>query len=346
MGHHKHRRHLQDPPAPPQGATLQSRWVTSQRCNAKISRRSWEQRPWARYRKTQSLQTQRSAATSSADSVRTTSSPTKMDLGQCPKLHSQKLKEDYEGAIKAAIQSMLSNGAGPAPPVPVRELEGIKREYERNILAFIDECDRRIRAAQRRLEKTPEENNKTTALMREIGEVETAYQLAMQAVEQLGESGQIDESMAELAKAEALKAEKQDKEAELKRLTENSGASGHQKLRVCDVCGAYLSMLDSDRRLADHFGGKMHLGYHQIRLTIDEWRAKGPDHIRIVPPPEAFKAPSAPTDRSTNGDGHSSSNGRERERESSPRRESSKRYSDLPDDADSSRDREKRRRYD
>jgi len=271
---------------------------------------------------------------------------TKMDLGQCPKLHSQKLKEDYEGAIKAAIQSMLSNGAGPAPPVPVRELEGIKREYERNILAFIDECDRRIRAAQRRLEKTPEENNKTTALMREIGEVETAYQLAMQAVEQLGESGQIDESMAELAKAEALKAEKQDKEAELKRLTENSGASGHQKLRVCDVCGAYLSMLDSDRRLADHFGGKMHLGYHQIRLTIDEWRAKGPDHIRIVPPPEAFKAPSAPTDRSTNGDGHSSSNGRERERESSPRRESSKRYSDLPDDADSSRDREKRRRYD
>jgi len=31
----------------------------------------------------------------------------------------------------------------------------------------------------------------------------------------------------------------------------------HQKLRVCDVCGAYLSVLDSDRRLADHFGGKV-----------------------------------------------------------------------------------------
>jgi hypothetical protein len=65
--------------------------------------------------------------------------------------------------------------------------------------------------------------------------------------------------MAELAKAEALKAEKQSKERELQQLTENSGASGHQKLRVCDICGAYLSMLDSDRRLADHFGGKVRI---------------------------------------------------------------------------------------
>lgn len=40
-------------------------------------------------------------------------------------------------------------------------------------------------------------------------------------------------------------------------MTDTSGASGHQKLRVCDVCGAYLSVLDSDRRLADHFGGKV-----------------------------------------------------------------------------------------
>lgn len=63
--------------------------------------------------------------------------------------------------------------------------------------------------------------------------------------------------MKELAAVEALKVEKADKERELQQLTETSGASGHQKLRVCDVCGAYLSVLDSDRRLADHFGGKV-----------------------------------------------------------------------------------------
>ena len=72
-----------------------------------------------------------------------------------------------------------------------------------------------------------------------------------------GEQGKVEESMREMAAIEALKSEKADKERELQQLTDTSGASGHQKLRVCDVCGAYLSVLDSDRRLADHFGGKV-----------------------------------------------------------------------------------------
>ena len=110
-----------------------------------------------------------------------------MDLGQCPKLHSQKLKDDYENAVQQALKAMNDPSSKDQPPYSVKELEGLKREYERNIMSFVEECDRRIRAAQRRLEKTPEENNKTTNLMREIGEIETAYQLAMQAVEQLGQ---------------------------------------------------------------------------------------------------------------------------------------------------------------
>jgi len=44
---------------------------------------------------------------------------------------------------------------------------------------------------------------------------------------------------------------------ELKALSDSAGPSGHQKLQVCDVCGAYLSRLDNDRRLADHFYGKV-----------------------------------------------------------------------------------------
>lgn len=110
----------------------------------------------------------------------------KMDLGQCPKLHSQKLKDDYDTAVSQALKAMSDPSGAEQAPHSVKELEGLKREYERNIMSFVEECDRRIRAAQRRLEKTPEENNKTTNLMREIGEIETAYQLAMQAVEQLG----------------------------------------------------------------------------------------------------------------------------------------------------------------
>lgn len=196
---------------------------------------------------------------------------TKMDLGACAKTHSQKLKGEYEAALK---RSQSDDPEETADAVSPQELQAMRREYENNILGFVEECDRRIRAAQKRLEKTPEENNRTTALMREIGEIQTAYEGAMAEVETLGESGQVDQSMAELAKAEALKAEKLEKERELQQLTETSGASGHQKLRVCDICGAYLSILDSDRRLADHFGGKMHLGYLQLRQTIEEWRTR------------------------------------------------------------------------
>ncbi|GFQ00381.1 protein luc7 [Phtheirospermum japonicum] len=67
--------------------------------------------------------------------------------------------------------------------------------------------------------------------------------------EDLGEQGMVDEAQKALEEAEALK-------------------KTDQKLRVCDICGAFLSVYDSDRRLADHFGGKLHLGYMQIREKL------------------------------------------------------------------------------
>lgn len=176
-----------------------------------------------------------------------------MDLGPCPTTHSLKLKDRFEMAYAKAQMAQ----AGEALDFSKAELDSMRAEYERNILNFVGECDRRIQAAHRRLEKTPEENNKTTSLMRDIGEIQTAYEGAMAEVEKLGESGKVEESMAELAKAEALKTEKMDKERELTALTDAQSSTGQSKLRVCDICGAYLSILDSDRRLADHFGGKV-----------------------------------------------------------------------------------------
>ncbi|KAJ3557022.1 hypothetical protein NM688_g1695 [Phlebia brevispora] len=183
---------------------------------------------------------------------------TKMDLGACPKSHTERLKTEF----------LAAREANPSDPIFNR----FQMEYESNIFAFVDECDRRIRAAHRRLEKTPEENAKTTNLMREIAEIELAIQGGTEKIEALGEQGKVDESMREMAAIEALKSEKADKERELQQLTDTSGASGHQKLRVCDVCGAYLSVLDSDRRLADHFGGKMHLGYHELRNMLAKFK--------------------------------------------------------------------------
>jgi len=194
---------------------------------------------------------------------------TKMDLGACPKSHTERLKTEY----------LAAKAATPNDPAFAR----FQKEYESNIFAFVDECDRRIRAAHRRLEKTPEENAKTTNLMREIAEIELAIQGGTEKIETLGEQGKVEESMREMAAIEALKNEKSEKERELQQLTDTSGASGHQKLRVCDVCGAYLSVLDSDRRLADHFGGKMHLGYHELRNMLDKFKEER-EKQRMAPP--------------------------------------------------------------
>lgn len=53
-----------------------------------------------------------------------------------------------------------------------------------------------------------------------------------------------------------------------------------QKLRVCEVCSAYLGLHDNDRRLADHFGGKLHLGFIEIREKLDKLRVSSREMLR------------------------------------------------------------------
>ncbi|KAI5450693.1 splicing factor, variant 2 [Naganishia albida] len=211
---------------------------------------------------------------------------TKMDMGPCPKLHSDKIAKAFQEA----------KAANPLDP----RFAAFEQEYQNNIYAFVDDCDRKIRMSQKRLEKTPEENRRTVDLMKEVGEIELAIQGQTEEIEQLGEAGKVEESMAKLEAVEALKSEKAEKERELQRLSETGGASGHQKLRVCETCGAYLSVLDSDRRLADHFGGKMHLGYHELRKLLEKFNEQrqaarmgmnGPRPIGGPPAPSAPRGP-------------------------------------------------------
>ena len=48
----------------------------------------------------------------------------------------------------------------------------------------------------------------------------------------------------------------------------------NQKLRVCEVCGAFLSISDNDRRLADHFGGESVRQPHHVRGRSSVMRQK------------------------------------------------------------------------
>lgn len=90
--------------------------------------------------------------------------------------------------------------------------------------------------------------------------------------EELGELGMVDEAQKAMEEAEALKklGARQEPVTDPAKLAAVDVRITDQKLRVCDICGAFLSIYDSDRRLADHFGGKLHLGYMQIREKLEE----------------------------------------------------------------------------
>ena len=75
----------------------------------------------------------------------------KMDLGPCPKIHNEKVA----AAFKADREK------NPSDP----RFAAFEQEYQNNIYAFVEDCDRKIRASQRRLEKTPEENAKGVNLV-------------------------------------------------------------------------------------------------------------------------------------------------------------------------------------
>ncbi|KAH9907276.1 LUC7 protein [Xylariomycetidae sp. FL2044] len=177
---------------------------------------------------------------------------TKQDLGPCPRVHAEALKAEYE-----------------ALPEATRQKYGFEHDYLRDLSKYIDECNRRIDVSQRRLEKTPDEIRQTNVLLKAIADLSSSIAAGLQEVAVLGELGDVARAYDEFFRVAQARQQKAERERELKALSDTSGPSGHQKLQVCDVCGAYLSRLDNDRRLADHFYGKMHLGYAQMRKTYE-----------------------------------------------------------------------------
>ncbi|KAI8851048.1 hypothetical protein BC829DRAFT_368751 [Chytridium lagenaria] len=195
---------------------------------------------------------------------------TKVDLGPCPKKHMEKLKKEYEEAVSK------------------RDHHGFEDDWTRSLSDFCADCDRKIEHARKRLEKTPEDAKVAQMVrvclqlhcstlfsekMKEVDDLTNEISVLTALVEKLGEEGNVDESLETMRQADQLKETKEEKEKELKSLI-GSENSQHQKLRVCGICSAYLSVFDSDRRLADHFQGKMHLGFKAVRDKLEELQKK------------------------------------------------------------------------
>ncbi|XP_054282552.1 putative RNA-binding protein Luc7-like 2 isoform X2 [Macrosteles quadrilineatus] len=176
-------------------------------------------------------------------------SSTRMDLGECPKIHDLALRADFEQASRARDYFY--------------DIDAME-----HLQAFISDCDKRTEQAKQRLLETQEELSAEVAVkanhVHELAE-EIGKKLAR--AEQLGEEGFVEESLKLMGEIEELRKKKAEAE-DVYRNSMPASSYQQQKLRVCEVCSAYLGIHDNDRRLADHFGGKLHLGFIKIREKL------------------------------------------------------------------------------
>ncbi|XP_012816492.2 LUC7-like isoform X1 [Xenopus tropicalis] len=178
-------------------------------------------------------------------------SGTRMDLGECLKVHDLALRADYEIASKQ--QDFFF------------ELDAMD-----HLQSFIADCDRRTEIAKKRLADTQEEISAEVAAKAErVHELNEEIGKLLAKAEQLGAEGNVEESQKVMDEVEKTRVRKREAE-EIYRNSMPASSFQQQKLRVCEVCSAYLGLHDNDRRLADHFGGKLHLGFIEIREKLDE----------------------------------------------------------------------------
>ena len=174
-----------------------------------------------------------------------------MDLGECPKVHDLALRADYQQSSKAKDYFY-------------------DVEATEHLNAFIQDCDRRTELAKKRLAETQEElSAEVSSKAEKVHELAEAIGKKLAQAEQAGAEGKVEESMKFMEEVEDIRKKKVAAELEYRNSMPASSYQ-QQKLRVCEVCSAYLGIHDNDRRLADHFGGKLHLGFIKIREKLDE----------------------------------------------------------------------------
>ncbi|CUM65084.1 uncharacterized protein PRCAT00002707001 [Priceomyces carsonii] len=183
---------------------------------------------------------------------------TKQDLGKCPQLHLEKLKIEYEFRTRKKHESFPD----------------FEYEYYTHLRKYINDVDRNIAVAYKRLEHTPEEKEKIAKITKELDDLDTKIGLMTQEIECLVKEGESLKAIFESVKLNELCKGRETLAESARNIAENVGQTSQQKLQVCEVCGAYLSRLDSDRRLADHLIGKIHLGYVQMRQAFNELHKK------------------------------------------------------------------------
>jgi len=175
-------------------------------------------------------------------------------MGECPRKHDLALRADYESAQKLKDHFYDVDACD-------------------HLAAFVADCDRKTEQAKKKLAETQEAlSDEVTGKANSLHDLAETIGKKLAAAEQLGAEGNVEESIKLMEEVENLRKKKAEAEQDYRNSMPASSYQ-QQKLRVCEVCSAYLGIHDNDRRLADHFGGKLHLGFIQIREKLAELQA-------------------------------------------------------------------------
>lgn len=185
---------------------------------------------------------------------------TKRNLGECAKVHSDAMKQEYEAhPEKAKFQA----------------------EYEKQLLPFLEaqvrEADAwvaRERANARKGDGKREEttvSSMPTAVKEQVAQLTADMNKMMAAAEELAEKGDIEGSKFKVVLADEIKK----KVTEIEEQYPNYTVTLKEEW-VCDICGTRTEAVteQNETRFAAHFTGKVHLGYAKIREWVKTLREK------------------------------------------------------------------------
>jgi len=175
-------------------------------------------------------------------------------MGECPRKHDLALRADFEAAQKQKDHFYDVDACD-------------------HLTAFVADCDRKTDQSKKKLVETQEAlSDEVTVKANSVHDLAETIGKKLAAAEQLGADGNVEESIKLMEDVENMRKTKSEAEQDYRNSMPASSYQ-QQKLRVCEVCSAYLGIHDNDRRLADHFGGKLHLGFIQIREKLAELQA-------------------------------------------------------------------------
>ncbi|WOL05650.1 hypothetical protein Cni_G14379 [Canna indica] len=182
---------------------------------------------------------------------------TKSDLGACPKIHDQKLKESFEKSPRHDAY------------VPRFEAE-LAQFCEKLVM----DLDRKVKRGRERLTQeldvtpapVPTEKSEQLSMQEE------KIKKLLEQIEALGEAGKVDEAEALMRKVDMLNAEK----TALTQQSANDKAlmlPQEKKMALCEICGSFLVANDAAERTQTHVTGKQHIGYGMVRDFLSEFKA-------------------------------------------------------------------------